>query len=58
LSFIGGKDMQYKQNVHILLPVEKFEELKELGHRLNVPRSELVRKSILLLLKKYKRKLR
>jgi len=50
--------MQYKQNVHILLPVEKFEELKELGHRLNVPRSELVRKSILLLLKKYKRKLR
>ena len=48
--------MQYKQNVHILLPVEIFEELRDLGHRLNVPRSELVRKSIFLLLKKYKRK--
>ena len=48
--------MQYKQNVHILLPVEKFEELKQLGHRTNLSRSMLVREAICMLLKKYQRK--
>ncbi|MHC4266926.1 MAG: ribbon-helix-helix domain-containing protein [Planctomycetota bacterium] len=47
--------MQYKQNIHILLPAEKFEELRQLGHRVNLSRSELVRNAINMLLKKYKR---
>ncbi len=48
--------MQYKQNVHILLPAEKFEELRQLSHRVNLSRSELVRNAINMLLRKYKRK--
>ncbi len=47
--------MQYKQNVHILLHAEKFEELRQLGHRVNLSRSELVRNAINMLLKKYKK---
>ena len=48
--------MQYKQNVHILLPAEKFKELRELGHKLNVSRSTLVRMAVVSLLKKHRRK--
>ncbi len=48
--------MQYKQNVHVLLPIEKFEELRELGHKLNLSRSRLVREAICMLLKKYRKK--
>ncbi len=48
--------MEYKQNVHVLLPIEKFEELRELGHKLTLPRSELVRKGIDLILRKYQKK--
>ncbi len=48
--------MQYKQNIHILLPAEKFEELRLLGHKLNFSRSQLVREAINLLLKKYRKK--
>ncbi len=48
--------MEYKQNIHILLPIEKFEALRELGHITNLSRSELVRLGINMLLKKYKKK--
>jgi len=48
--------MQYKQNVHILLPAEKFEELRQLGHSVNLSRSELIRNAVNLLLKKYNKK--
>jgi Arc/MetJ-type ribon-helix-helix transcriptional regulator len=40
----------------VLLPVEVFEKLMVLGQKRKVSRSELVRESILLLLKKHKRK--
>jgi metal-responsive CopG/Arc/MetJ family transcriptional regulator len=56
IVFFGGKGMQYKQNVHVLLPVEIFEELRGLGHKLNVSRSKLVRIAVVSLLKKYERK--
>jgi Arc/MetJ-type ribon-helix-helix transcriptional regulator len=46
--------MQYKQNIHVLLPVERFEELRQLGYRLNTSRSELIRRSVNLLLERYK----
>jgi len=48
--------MQYKQNVHILLPAETFEELRQLGHRTNFSRSELIRSAVNMLLKKYSKK--
>jgi metal-responsive CopG/Arc/MetJ family transcriptional regulator len=46
--------MQYKQNIHVLLPVERFEELRQLGYRLNTSRSELIRRAVNLLLERYK----
>jgi len=48
--------MQYKQNVHILLPAETFEELRQLGYRTNLSRSMLVREAICMLLRKYRKK--
>ncbi len=48
--------MQYKQNVHILLPADKFEELRQLGHKVNLSRSALIRNAVNLLLKKYRNK--
>ncbi len=48
--------MQYKQNLHILLPVNTYEELRELGHKMNVPRSQLARKAIYMLLKNHRKK--
>ncbi|MBT3880699.1 MAG: ribbon-helix-helix domain-containing protein [Candidatus Scalindua sp.] len=48
--------MQYKQNLHVLLPVEIFQELRDLGHKLNVSRSKLVRIAVASLLKKHERK--
>jgi len=56
LSFFGGKDMQYKQNVHVLLPVKIFIELRALSHKLNVSRSVLIREAVCMVLKKYERK--
>jgi metal-responsive CopG/Arc/MetJ family transcriptional regulator len=46
----------YKQNLHILLPVKKYEELRELGHKMNVSRSELAREAIYKLLRSHRRK--
>ncbi len=48
--------MVYKQNLHILLPIGKYEELRELGHKMNVSRSELARKAIYKLLKSHRKK--
>lgn len=48
--------MQYQQNVHFLLPAEIFEELRQLGYELQLPRSMLVREGINMLLKKYRKK--
>jgi metal-responsive CopG/Arc/MetJ family transcriptional regulator len=48
--------MEYKQNIHVLLPIEKFEELRKLGHKLNTSRSELVREAIYKLLRNYRKK--
>jgi hypothetical protein len=56
IVFFGGKNMQYKQNVHVLLPVEIFEELRGLGYKLNVSRSVLIREAVCMVLKKYERK--
>ena len=48
--------MVYKQNLHILLPIDKYEELSALGHKMDVSRSELVREAICKLLRSHKRK--
>jgi metal-responsive CopG/Arc/MetJ family transcriptional regulator len=48
--------MQYKQNVHVLLPVKIFIELRLLSHKLNVSRSVLIREAVCMVLKKYERK--
>jgi len=48
--------MVYKQNLHILLPVSTYEELRELGHKLNRPRSELAREAICKLLRSHRKK--
>ncbi len=48
--------MEYKQNVHILISAKKFEELRGLGNKLNLSRSELVREGVDLILRKYRRK--
>ena len=48
--------MVYKQNLHILLPVTTYEELRELGHKLNRPRAELAREAIYKLLRSHRRK--
>lgn len=48
--------MVYKQNFHILLPINTFEELRQLSHKMNMSRSELAREAIAALLKKYQRR--
>ena len=48
--------MQYKQNLHVLLPVKEFEELRELGHKLSCSKSEIVREGVGLVLRKYQKK--
>ena len=48
--------MVYKQNLHILLPVDTYEQLKELGHKMNVSRSELARQAICKLLRSHREK--
>ncbi len=48
--------MVYKQNLHILLPIDKYEELRELGYELNTSRSELAREAIYKLLRSHNRR--
>lgn len=48
--------MELKQSCNVFLPVEQYEEIKKLGHRLSVPYSELIREGVCLVIKRYKRK--
>ena len=48
--------MLYKQNFHVLIPIDTFEQLRQLGHNINMSRSELAREAIDTLLKKHRRK--
>ncbi len=45
-----------KQSCNVFLPVGQYGEIKELGHKLSIPYSELIREGVSLVLKKYKRK--
>lgn len=45
--------MQYQHNVHFLLPIQKFEELKNVSRERDIPRSEIVREGLDLVLQKY-----
>lgn len=49
--------MIYKQNLHVLVPIDQFEQLRQVGHKMNISRSELAREAISMLLKKYKKKI-
>ena len=44
------------KNLHILLGVREYQELRELSYRLHLPLSELSRQAIATLLKKHKLK--
>jgi hypothetical protein len=48
--------MELKQSCNVFLPVEQYGEIKELGHKLSVPYSELIREGVDLILRRYKRK--
>ncbi len=49
--------MVYKQNLHVLVPIDQFEQLRRLGHKMNISRSVLAREAISMLLKKYNKKI-
>ncbi len=48
--------MELKQSCNVFLPVGQYGEIKELGHKLSVPYSELIREGVDLILRRYKRK--
>ncbi len=48
--------MDLKQSCNVFLPVKQYGEIKELGHKLSIPYSGLIREGVSLVLKKYKRK--
>jgi len=48
--------MELKQSCNVFLPVKQYGEIRELGHKLNVPYSELMREGVDLVLKRYRRK--
>jgi hypothetical protein len=41
-------------NVNFFLPVDKYDELRSLCVKLDLPRSELIRQGVSMILKKYK----
>lgn len=45
--------MDYKVNVHVLLPANEFEELRNLSFRKKNPRSKLIREAISAYLRKH-----
>ncbi len=47
--------MNLKQSCNVFLPVKQYGEIKELGHKLSIPYSELIREGVDLVLKKHKR---
>lgn len=48
--------MDLKQSCNVFLPVKQYEDIKDLGHKLSIPYSELIREGVRLVLKKYNRK--
>ncbi len=48
--------MDLKQSCYVFLPVKEYGEIKELGHKLSIPYSKLIREGVGLVLKEYKRK--
>ncbi len=48
--------MDLKQSCNVFLPVKQYGEIKELGHKLSIPYSELIREGVDLILRRYKRK--
>jgi len=48
--------MDLKQSCNVFLPVKQYGEIKNLGHRLSIPYSELIREGVRLVLKKYNSK--
>ncbi len=53
--FLLGEEMNLKQSCNVFLPVKQYGEIKELGHKLSIPYSELIREGVSLVLKRYKR---
>jgi hypothetical protein len=48
--------MDLKQSCNVFLPVKQYGAIKELGHKLSVPYSELIREGVDLILIRYKKK--
>jgi hypothetical protein len=48
--------MNYKQSVNVFLPATQYQEIKALSRKLDLPYSELIRRGVVLVLKKYQRK--
>ncbi len=48
--------MDLKQSCNVFLPVKQYGEIKELGHKLSIPYSELIREGVGLVLKRYKKR--
>lgn len=47
--------MELKQSCNVLLSAKQYREIKELGHKLDVSYSELIREGVSLVLKKHKK---
>ncbi len=47
--------MDLKQSCNVFLPVKQYGDIKELGHKLDIPYSELIREGVDLILRKYQR---
>jgi hypothetical protein len=43
-----------KHNINFFLPVDKYDELRSLCVKLDIPRSELIRQGVSMILKKYR----
>ncbi len=48
--------MDLKQSCNVFLPVKQYEEIKDLGHKLSIPYSELIREGVSLVIRKYQKK--
>ncbi len=48
--------MELKQSCNVFLSGKQYKGIKDLGYRLSVPYSELIREGVSMVLKKYKRK--
>ncbi len=52
MAFFMEKEMDLKQSCNVFLPVKQYGEIKELGHKLSIPYSELIREGVGLVLKR------